>query len=541
MRSRASCILSRQPYFPWLLALYPILHLYAANLGLVKEEEVFAASIAMLAATSIAFFITRASVANQYQAALIVSLLGLFFSMSGHIHELALQREPLLVWTVGVLLLAALAITELPDLMTPDLVFRATPWLNLIAFLLVLVQIPAIASYHFRDASAFASVLQNDGAPNDRTAGQKLPDSESRPDIYYIIPDGYSSDRWHMEAMDYDNSAFTRALHERGFIVNTHAQNNYASTLLSLASTLNMQYIDSNPSQFDDKEYLRRLIADNATATRLQRLGYTYVQFLSGFLTPSATADIVRDFTPDGAVDIVRLTNDSFALAAETGYGREPISDMSFFFKRSFFSLFLDTTLLKGIDNSLQSALIRDSTAPFEFNDPNRFLDTLDELNSIIAMPEATFTFVHVLKPHYPTTFDEQGNIISPINRPKPHQFFAELRFLNAKFLEVFDRILHDSKNEPIIIFQADHSSTYGISTGGSRRIHFDAFSAYYVPDAFELTVPRPFTFVNTFPLMLHSVFGEDLAFNENRLIEAINKTQFEQVDATQSYARWYD
>ena len=214
---------------------------------------------------------------------------------------------------------------------------------------------------------------------------------------------------------------------------------------------------------------------------------------------------------------------------------------MSFFFKRSFFSLFLDTTLLKGIDNSLQSVLIRDSTAPFEYNDPNRFLDTLDELNSIIAMPEATFTFVHVLKPHHPTTFDEQGNIISPIKRPKPHQFFAELRFLNAKFLEVFDRILHDSKNEPIIIFQADHSSTYGISTGGSRRIHFDAFSAYYVPDALELTVPRPFTFVNTFPLMLHSVFGEDLAFNENRLIVAINKTQFEQVDATQSYARWYD
>lgn len=541
MRSRANYILSRQPYFPWLLALYPILHLYAANLGVVKEEEVVGAALAMLAATCIAFFITRAFGANRYQSALIVSLLGLFFSMSGHIHELALQREPLLVWTAGVLLLAALAITELPDLMTPDLVFRATPWLNLIAFLLALAQIPAIASYHFRDATAFASMLQNDGAPDDRTAGQKLPDSESRPDIYYIIPDGYSSDRWHLEAMDYDNSAFTRALQERGFIVNTHAQNNYAGTLLSLASTMNMRYIESNPSRFDDEAYLRRLVVDGDVARRLQGLGYTYIQLLGGYFIPSTIADINRDFTPAGAVDIEVLPNDAFGITSAAAGETYQVGDKSFFYKRSFVSLYLETTPLKPIGDAMQSAFVNDSAMPYDLNAPERFLDMLDELDSIVAMPEATFTFVHLLKPHFPVTFDEQGNIISPINRPKPHQFFAQLQFLNARFLTVIDKILNESENEPIIIFQSDHSSTYGISTGGSRRIHFDAFSAYYVSHAFELAVPRPFTFVNTFPLILNLVLAEDIELQDNRLIEIINLERFNQKDVTETYARWYD
>lgn len=189
----------------------------------------------------------------------------------------------------------------------------------------------------------------------------------------------------------------------------------------------------------------------------------------------------------------------------------------------------------------MQSAFVNDSAMPYDLNAPERFLDMLDELDSIVAMPEATFTFVHLLKPHFPVTFDEQGNIISPINRPKPHQFFAQLQFLNARFLTVIDKILNESENEPIIIFQSDHSSTYGISTGGSRRIHFDAFSAYYVPHAFELAVPRPFTFVNTFPLILNLVLAEDIELQDNRLIEIINLERFNQKDVTETYARWYD
>lgn len=45
-------------------------------------------------------------------------------------------------------------------------------------------------------------------------------DSESRPDIYYIIPDAYPSDIWRRETMSYDNDRFTQALKDRGFVIN---------------------------------------------------------------------------------------------------------------------------------------------------------------------------------------------------------------------------------------------------------------------------------------------------------------------------------
>ena len=93
------------------------------------------------------------------------------------------------------------------------------------------------------------------------TPVQRLTDSASRPDIYYIIPDGYPSDSWLLDAMNYDNSEFTKALEERGFTVVKHTQSNYGATLVSLASILNMQYFDSNPSPYTDLDYLRMSIA----------------------------------------------------------------------------------------------------------------------------------------------------------------------------------------------------------------------------------------------------------------------------------------
>ena len=45
---------------------------------------------------------------------------------------------------------------------------------------------------------------------------------------------------------------------------------------------------------------------------------------------------------------------------------------------------------------------------------------------------------------------------------PSHEEYFAEFAFTNAKFLEMIDTILQGSDHEPIIIFQADHSTSYG-------------------------------------------------------------------------------
>ena len=79
-------------------------------------------------------------------------------------------------------------------------------------------------------------------------------------------------------------------------------------------------------------------------------------------------------------------------------------------------------------------------------------------------MPEATFTFVHLLKPHRPIVFDENGKILEKRVESKKNQeaHLAEFKFINRKFLEMIDTILDGSAHQPVIIFQADHGSKYG-------------------------------------------------------------------------------
>ena len=532
----------RQPIYPWLLAIYPILHLYTANIGMVKDGEVLNIVLLMFAATTIAYFFAKTVLNCRHKAAFVVSTLGLVFSLSGHIHEIALPETSVLFWTGGVTLVTALLVHKLLAKISPRFLLSAAPWLNLIASILVLAQIPAITNHYSDAENQFRSLTRNSATVQERVSLPKAFDSETRPDIYYIIPDGYPSDIWHHEAMSYDNDSFTQALEERGFVINQRAQSNYASTLLSLASTLNMTYIDSNPTRLADKAFLRVLIADNRVAKSLTQLGYTYVQFLSGYLVPSPVAGVNRDFTPAGSMTI----DDSLLVTYGSGLERAVHADshsISAFYKRSFVPLYLDTTLLKFTGNKLQSILNLDATAPYDMYSTERFLVTLDELDSVIAMRDATFTLVHLFKPHIPTTFDEQGRTIDATKRPTPDEYFAELRFVNTKFLETIDRILYGSRHEPIIIFQSDHGSTYGNHTRGSLRIHFDAYSAYYLPAVHSFDVPQPHTFINTFPLILNAVFDAGLELRDNRLIERLgdDMAQFEQEDVTDTYARWQD
>ena len=59
-----------------------------------------------------------------------------------------------------------------------------------------------------------------------------------------------------------------------------------------------MRYFEDNPSNFSNHDYLRLSIAASTVARKLQRTGYTYVQFVSLVFSPSPIADINRDFTP---------------------------------------------------------------------------------------------------------------------------------------------------------------------------------------------------------------------------------------------------
>jgi len=533
----------RFPIYPWLLGIYPILHLYAENLGLVVDSEVIPSILLMLVGTGIAFYIFHRQVRNIHLTAIITSLCSLAFSLSGHVYVLVFMPRSLGIWTIMVLIGLAFIIFALRKTRSREFFAQATPSFNLIVLALLTLQLITLAAGFIEFSKYIHVFAENIPVTSLRQNVPKAMDSATRPDIYFIVPDGYPSDSWLKSTENYDNSDFTKALEDRGFIVVGDAQSNYANTNMSLPSILNMQYYQSNPSPYSDRDYLRLEAANSKVARLLTEQGYTYIQLLSGSFIPSLMADIIRDFTPQGTIDIkVDIPTISEALVAGTLLQVADLALIERSYKRSFFEAYMDTTLLRLARSRLGRILPGAHDFPYHTSAPERFLETIDEVLKISAMPEATFTIIHLLKPHQPVVFNEGGEPIPWNYRASPEEFFAELRFINSRFLYLIDSILARSKNPPIIIFQADHGSILGDGPGAGRRLTlFDIYAAYLLPTQYSVDFPKPYTVVNTFRLILNSVFGSGYELQTDKLFEHPKQYEapFEQVDVTEEFLNY--
>ena len=530
------------PFYLWILGVYPILHLYSENFGLVRDNEVPPTILAMILGTALVYAIAGRAISDRHKRAFYISLCSLAFSLSGHIYVMIFMPRSLLIWNVATAVGLILLAGALHKLLPQESYAQFSAPFNLIIAALLAMQIITLAGKMVagRNFAQVGTAYNWEGAA--RSTSEKAHDSPARPDIYYIIPDGYPSDAWLASEMDYDNTDFTKALKDRGFIVADHAQSNYGATLLSIASILNMRFFEDNQSKFSDIDYLRLSIATSNVARQLQRLGYTYVQFASGVFSPSPIADINRDFTPSGSIDI-RREDTNLGQQALNGLRRSgiPVWEVDFFFRRPFMSTYINTTAFRIIRSQLEQLRWGPELPPYDASAPERFLASIDEVESIVAMPEATFTIVHLLKPHYPVSFNESGEIIEWNYSPSHNEFFAEFGFTNAKYLELIDMILQGSEHQPIIILQADHGSTYGRSASKDNRATlFDVYAAYFLPVPYAIDIPSPHTLINTFPLILNEVFGADYALKEDRLIELLVgwDVPFKQKDVTEEFAR---
>ena len=238
----------RYPFYLWLAGIYPILYLYSENFGLVIDREVLTSLICITVATTIAFFLTNLFVRNKHKTAFALGLYIVLFSLSGHIYGLAFERNSLLVWTLMIVVAMVLLFALVLRAGAGRFAAQATTVLNIIVMALLATPGSALVAGFVSQSHLVPASLEHKERAGTQPVIPKLNDSKTHPDIYYIIPDGYPSDSWLQNAMNYDNSEFSKALEDRGFAVIGHAQANYGATLLSLASILNMQYYSSNPT-----------------------------------------------------------------------------------------------------------------------------------------------------------------------------------------------------------------------------------------------------------------------------------------------------
>jgi hypothetical protein len=325
-------------------------------------------------------------------------------------------------------------------------------------------------------------------------------DTSEQPDIYYIVLDGYARDDILLDIFEYDNSYFVNFLEEKGFYVARKSNSNYAHTFLSLASTLNMQYLDflsSDPGKkSNDPTIPHKMIEKNKLVDILRQNGYLIIN------THSIWSHTGKQFDSD----MRTYGSRNFQL-----FGKTIVID-------EFNLVFLQTTLLTPFIKSALADEIRDHT-----------LNTFEELGKIPKMKEKKFVLAHINLPHPPYVFGKGGEkILNPDldlygdAHEDRESYLSQLEYITFKTQEVLTNILNNSKRDLIIVIQSDHGPMSIL--GNSRRWEdppqtegikerMAILNAYYFPDKKYDALYENITPVNSFRLILQQYLGENTEF----------------------------
>jgi hypothetical protein len=486
--------------FPLLLAVYPILHLYEANIQQVPLSDTFVPLAIVLGVFGILLLALRVILRDAVRAGFLVGALVIFVLYYGHLYEAAVRiamglglvgyLSTFSTWHYfllpfwGILLGGAAFAIVRKSSRLPGLV----PYVNAVAALLVIMPVVSAGIQSYQ-----ASLSDTDESYSDIDGIHPVA-PEPLPDIYYIILDGYGRNDMLLDYYGLDNSDFTDALTARGFYVATESRSNYPMTFLSLASSLNMEYLndlnDEPVVPLSEGLHPFNMIRNNRVWYLLDTLGYTYVHISSGYTTTdyNASADI----------------NYRYGLLSE------------------FVELCLKTTVLNPVANGL-----------FAENARGRVLYSFDRLHEIPDMEEPTYTFAHLVVPHPPYVFDRNGNPLPPSGIEPPERdlqgYTEQLLYVNSQTIALVDDILARSDVPPIIILQADHGTASTQQDWMTQdvawieppeelaRERMAILNAYYLPGDGASWLYPSITPVNTFRLVFNTYFGTDLGLLEDR------------------------
>ncbi len=488
------------PLHPLLFGLFPVLFLYAQNADEMKFVDLLLPLLLVGVVSILLTIIVSVILRNTGKGALISSVIVILFLSFGHAvdwipyYRLKLG-ESILGPSLTVLIIALLVsiLTIIYTVRTRRNLDTLTKYANLLALALVLIQVLQ---------GGYKLITRDDVGIGRNLTIAAAGEIERRPDIYYLVVDGYGRADILQEIYDYDNSAFLSSLRELGFRIADSSCSNYPQTLLSLGTAFNLDYVE-NLGRFEatstDRMPLARKFQRSVVLKFLEELGYTSIAFSSGYsMTELKTAD--KYIAPGHTYN-------------------------------EFQSILLATTPLP---------LFAEAVKEGSFAKHRRRITTiLDSLPRLSEIESPKFVFAHIVSPHPPFVFDAEGREIKPEGRWSIRDgshfvkdstdlekyiegYRGQITFITARLENTIREILQAAGDEPpIIVVQSDHGPGSGLSWGSwkktNHRERLSIFNAYYLPGLDRDPIYDEITPVNTFRVIFNEYFGANLRLLPDR------------------------
>lgn len=477
---------------PFIFALFPILFLFFENVDQTSFSEIFLPLVLTLSLTILLTVLTRFIIHNSEKAGILVSIILVFFFFYGHAYNVVQDwqigsifigrlRYLLLVWILLFAICAYFVFKIKTNLQ------NFTKFLNIISLILIFFSLFHIFLYEFKSKTYFNKIYEN---KEDKNAYYSYyTDATIKRDIYYIILDGYASSSTLEEIYGYNNHEFIDYLSKKNFFIASKSKSNYATTFLSLASSLNMKYVnyltDIIGVKSKDRRLCDKMIRNSEVMNFIKSRGYKFIQFDSGWEATSNNK------------------NANYEIVCRSKLGR----------LNEFEIVLVKTTILR---------LFVEYFNLYEIDARERVLCAFSKIAEIHKVEGPKFIFAHILCPHYPFVFGANGEIIPTSQKMKiktgleeKEDYLNQLIFVNKKVKILIDEILSKSNIQPIVILQADHGSGSFYSdpesvnhpTESNLNERMRIFNAYYLPtDRFNFLYDS-ITPVNSFRLILNYYF----------------------------------
>lgn len=489
------------PAHIYLIGVFPVFALFSQNTAETDPTEILAPCFFIALCATLAWAIMYALYRNTHKAALAVSIaivLGFTFTP---LYDLTknIQLGPIR-FQFPIVMMSLLALIAIAAYLA---LFRMrgaeqtlSKILNKIAAITLTV---SIASTLFTFGSTLLeepTQLTSNNTPITYNPELAI---KQKPDVYYILLDMYGRSDTHRDIYNEDTTPFINHLQNSGFFVAQQAYANYPETLHSMSSCLNMNYtpqlVNASPESTNRKP-LAQLILNNRVASEFQSLGYHYIAF-------SAEYDFIDCQSADTYLqpDIIAFTKFQDAL--------------------------LNLTPIMHFNRV--KALVASSGRK-----RTRVNYTLQNLPNIANIKEPTFTYAHLMVPHWPFVFDENGaptestpEIAAKLSSPHTtahdraaltqeyaQGYVQQLRFINQQLTTAIDKILAQSQTPPIIIIQADHGpSTTPLDHDNPQATlqSFAILNAFHFPHGGDKQLYPSISPVNTFRALFSFYFGASL------------------------------
>lgn len=333
---------------------------------------------------------------------------------------------------------------------------------NSVLLFIRLKNIEITSKYNFN----IASLTENDA-------------NEFKPDVYFIVLDGYANQHVLNKYYNFDNSKVIDFLKNKNFNIIDSCRSNYYGTLLSLSSTLNMKYF-SNDEILQSHKIINQL-RDNSVFREFKKNGYKIVQLKSGYSVTS----------------FFNYTDSIIQIEAPNEFERAVLK----------YSMFR----LDDIFGQIPYLRLK---SQFDFF-----------TNWKISDNKPTFNFIHIVCPHPPYIFNAKGERFYKSNFTdnswEPKEYYIEqLSFVNnqvEKFLNNILKQYEERNSDPIIILLSDHGPYLSSSNKDDVfEIRSKIFYAIKTPGLNK--VPDFKTSVNTFPYIFNNYFNYNINYLNDSL-----------------------